>query len=487
MTVTSTSLYLVGLTFLAYFCISIYDSYSIKNVDDFFLVGRQLSSSGFVLNAVGTNYSFLTAVFVLSFWGLTFGGGAWWSIVTFALSFFLFSIQRFSLAGEADFLKHGNTVHEFIGNRFSSRLLRVVTSLATSFAYLGYFIASIYVAATFFAPAVGVGVWPLVLLVATATIVYTTLGGFKSVVKTDIIQIILILVGSTVIFYAILSSDVSLVSVFERSLNAREFLQPERGFIYILALFLINGLWNFFAMDMWQRSISTGETESVIKGSLSSGVVWSLISIPAVLLGVFVGLAHQGGAIETPTALMQTFVGFLESSWAVALFYTSLVGALISSQDSNLAALAQTLYTDVWSPSSNRQPKNEGSNFSLSDARWTVVLSGSFGVGLLYAVVKLLDFNLVTFLLTFFSAQLILFPLVFIGTYTDNIRMPSGYAIASIVIGFIASFGFGLYSVVHPSLQFWVPLVGLSGSLLPLIAYAVKKLSSNQTATKPSQ
>jgi len=481
MTITTLSLYLIAFTFILYLSISIYDSYIIKDVDDFFLAGRQLSSSSFVLNSVGTNYSFLTAIFVLSFWGLTFGGGAWWSIVTFAISFFLFAIQKFSLAGQSDFLKHGNTVHEFIGNRFGSRVLRVIASLATSFAYLGYFIASVYVAASFFSPAVGVGVWPLVLFLALATIAYTTLGGFKSVVKTDSIQILLILIGSIVIFYAILSSDVSLGSVVERSLNAREFFQPERGFIYILALFLINGLWNFFAMDMWQRSISTGETESVIKGSLSSGVVWSLISVPAVLLGVFVGLAHQGGAIETPTALVQTFVGFLESSWAVALFYTSLVGALISSQDSNLAALAQTLYTDIWSASSDSQHKNDNSHFSLSDARWTVVLSGAFGVGLLYVVTTLLDFNLVTFLLTFFSAQLILFPLVFIGTYSGDIRMPSEYAIASIVVGFIAAFGFGLYSVVHPNLQFWVPIVGLIGALLPLIAYPLSLLSSKLT------
>jgi len=471
MSLTPLALSLIGATFLVYFLIAWYDSLAIESVDDFFLAGRKLSKGNFVLNAVGTNYSFLTVVFVLAFWGFAFGGGAWWSIITFALSFFLFAIQRFSLAGETEFLKDGNTVHEFIGNRFNSSLLRVVASLATSFAYLGYFIASIYIAASFFAPALGVSSWTLILFLAFATIVYTTLGGFKSVVKTDIIQFFLILLGSGLIFYAVVISDVSLGAVVERSLNANEFFRPERGLVYILALFLINGLWNFFAMDMWQRSISTGESESVVKGSLISGVVWSLIAIPAVMLGVFVVLAHQGAPIESPTALMQTFVGFLEASWASALFYTSLVGALISSQDSNLAALAQTIHTDVWAAIKPKIKNVTDFQFTLKDARWVVVLSGVFGVGLLYVITSLLEFDLVTFLLTFFSAQLILFPLVFIGVYKKEASLPSGHAMASIILGFLTAFGFGIYSVINPSLQFWVPIIGLGGAVLPLLVY----------------
>lgn len=447
----------VALPFILYLLISVTDYYSITDVDDYFLAGRNLSTTNFVVNASVTNYSFLTLVFVLGFWGYAYGSGAWWTIITMITGFVLFTIKAISPAGQPTFLREGSTLHEYLGATYDSQVLRVTTAMMTSVAYLGYFIASIYVAATFFAPVLNVGVWVLLAVIAAAIITYTVLGGYQSVVRTDDLQILFIVCGCLVITHTVLGAD--LTSIASQATAAQPFLQPARGIPYIISLFFLNGLWQLFAMDMWQRSIATSDSNQTIKGSLISGLVWTVIAIPVVIMGLFV--ATQGIDATTPTAVVNAFTDAVAAEWLVAVFYASLVGALISSQDSNLAALSQAIHTDVWSPTD--------SNASLRSARWTVALAGVIGVGFLYVVVAVLGFDLVTFLLTFFSTQLIVLPALLVKFIRDGDETPARYALWSVGLGFASAVVFGAVSLSNTAFQFLTPIISLGFAALPFL------------------
>jgi len=468
--------FLIGATFVAYGAIAVWDFFAVEDIDDFFLAGRSLWEGNFIANAVVTNYSFLTLVFVLSFWGYSYGSGAWWPIVTAVVGFFLFAWSKISLTGQDSFLRQGDTIHEFLGIRYGAEWLRPLASVPTAFAFLGYFISSIYLAAQYFGSLVGVGTWWVVLAVAGISVIYTALGGFMSVAKTDVLQFLLILVGTLVVFYTIGTANVSADVLTEQLFELDSFIRPDRGISYVLGLFVINGLWQFAAMDMWQRSLAVGDAKKVQRGALIAGLVFGIIAIPAILLGLLVGNVTSGGPLNNPTAVITAFTDSIPGVWWNGAFLTALVGALLSSQDSNLAALTQTLYVDVWKEYRDDNSTNSAVD-SLSQARILVAVSAVFGLIILYILTAKIGFDLISFLLTFFSAQVALLPSIFFALTSTRDFEPTIPAI-SISFGFIIAFALGLYSVAHPAWQFWTPLVGLTAAAIPFVWKFVNYLYS---------
>ncbi|MYD43547.1 MAG: hypothetical protein F4W90_06605 [Gammaproteobacteria bacterium] len=92
------------------------------------------------------------------------------------------------------------TVPEFLGARFASQSVRVITGLIIAMASLLYLIAIFKGAGNLFQVFLGIPYEAAVGLMLLVVLVYTTVGGFVSVVRTDVIQGVLMLIGSMVLF-----------------------------------------------------------------------------------------------------------------------------------------------------------------------------------------------------------------------------------------------------------------------------------------------
>ena len=92
------------------------------------------------------------------------------------------------------------TVPEFLAVRFSSETVRVMTGLIIALASLLYLIAIFKGAGNLFQVFLGIPYEAAVGLMFLVVLVYTSVGGFVSVVRTDVIQGVLMLVGSMVLF-----------------------------------------------------------------------------------------------------------------------------------------------------------------------------------------------------------------------------------------------------------------------------------------------
>ena len=92
------------------------------------------------------------------------------------------------------------TVPEFLGARFSSQTVRVVTGLIIGFASLLYLIAIFKGAGNLFQVFLGIPYEAAVGLMLLVVLVYTSVGGFVSVVRTDVIQGVFMLLGSMALF-----------------------------------------------------------------------------------------------------------------------------------------------------------------------------------------------------------------------------------------------------------------------------------------------
>lgn len=92
------------------------------------------------------------------------------------------------------------TVPEFLGARFASQSVRVITGLIIALASLLYLIAIFKGAGNLFQVFLGIPYETAVGLMLLVVLVYTSVGGFVSVVRTDVIQGALMLVGSMLLF-----------------------------------------------------------------------------------------------------------------------------------------------------------------------------------------------------------------------------------------------------------------------------------------------
>ena len=92
------------------------------------------------------------------------------------------------------------TVPEFLAARFSSQTVRVFTGLIIALASILYLIAIFKGAGNLFQVFLGIPYEAAVGLMLLVVLVYTSVGGFVSVVRTDVIQGIFMLIASVVLF-----------------------------------------------------------------------------------------------------------------------------------------------------------------------------------------------------------------------------------------------------------------------------------------------
>ena len=92
------------------------------------------------------------------------------------------------------------TVPDFLAVRFASPRLRVITGLVVVFSSLLYLIAIFKGAGNLFQVFLGIPYRSAVGLTLAIVMVYTSVGGFLSVVRTDVVQGILMVIGSLLIF-----------------------------------------------------------------------------------------------------------------------------------------------------------------------------------------------------------------------------------------------------------------------------------------------
>ena len=92
------------------------------------------------------------------------------------------------------------TVPEFLAVRFASQTVRVMTGLIIALASMLYLIAIFKGAGNLFQVFLGIPYEAAVGLMFLVVLVYTSVGGFVSVVRTDVIQGVLMLLGSMVLF-----------------------------------------------------------------------------------------------------------------------------------------------------------------------------------------------------------------------------------------------------------------------------------------------
>ena len=384
------------------------------------------------------------------------------------------------------------TLPEYYGQRFGQdvRILGAGVMALGGILNMGLFVK---VASLFIITLLGVEADPkvviglMVALVAVA-VVYTSFGGMRSVVATDVFQFVLLTIGVIAAIVAMLgvvpmSQVVEVVQQKKGAAGFDPFVNANFGLTYVMWMVLVAGV---VSSAIWPtaltRALLIKEDRDVTRTYLIASTIFMGRMILPALLGV-IAIAYFAGAgaghahtlashgrdadlVATPvmlgTALPGWFVGFL----AVAMF-----ASFMSTQDSYLFCWSSIIARDILGPLTGR---TEDAPFQKRATQIGIVLIALYEIywGLIYQGGEdIWDYLAVSGSIYFCSGIVLLAG----GLYWP--RATRRGAIAALLLGFSAIAALGPIKAALGLGDVSAPVIGFAAIGMSLFGFIVGSLT----------
>ena len=320
-----------------------------KGLADYYVGGRSMGGWMIGLSFFATYAS--TNSFV-GFSGQTYDWGLPWLLfIPTAVAFSLFSwivvaprLRSFTAAMDS------LTIPDFIGFRFGSTPARVCGALI------------VLVASFFYMTAVFKGIGNLlevflkipyelsIVLVFFVVMLYTVIGGFISVVKTDSVQGVVMILAAVVLFAGTVSAAGGLGAVSEvRAQPGGEALFTWGGGVAVPVLLgtMFAGLVKF-AVEPRQlsRFFALGDDKAIRTGMIVSTVTFAGVFTLLIPIGMYARRIFPTG-IDDTDLVVPRLLGEVFGPGTSAFLLVAMVAAAMSSLDSVLLVMASTAERDV--------------------------------------------------------------------------------------------------------------------------------------------
>lgn len=252
--------------------------------------------------------------------------------------------------------------------------------------YVGWLGAQLLGIGTILNLLTGINVTTGTVIGAAVVLIYTCAGGMWAVTLTDVVQVIIMVVG--LIF--LLPGTIDLAGGGEAILNA---LKPEdtlapvgaanfNDYVYYIGSWIIMGLGCMVGQDLIQRSLSSKNSSVAIASSMMSGFFYMLIGLIPITIGIAAriilpkyGITSEvmGDNLENQVLPRIAMLVMGKSCpLLLTIFIAALTAAIMSSADSSLLAGASLLCNNVMAP---LFPKMRAKGLLISTRIATVVLT----------------------------------------------------------------------------------------------------------------
>lgn len=341
-----------------YIVISIYIAYLSRsekqvNMEGYFLGSRKMNGFVSALSYSATTYS---AFMMVGLAGLTYRGGVGalgFEIIYFmGVSLVAFFGPRFWVVGK----KYGYvTPSEMLGDRYQDKKVAAIISIssciflipysAVQLAGVGYLLEGITNGTVSFTTGA--------IIATVLAIVYTYIAGIRSVMWTDSLQALVMILSSTLVVI-LLVNGLGGFSAFFGALQTTypdSLTVPGNGFFSFATFLSLTIPWIFFSLSNPQVSqrlympATLGSLRKMLLGFLIFGFIYTLVSViwgySAILL--FPGLENPD--IATPRLLSSHLVPPVLG----VIVMVSIMAAAISTIDSILLTLSSLFARDVYS------------------------------------------------------------------------------------------------------------------------------------------
>lgn len=305
--------------------------------EEFLLSGRKVTLPAFVATLVSTWYGGILGV---GEWSYQFGISQW---LILGAPFYIFSaIFAVYLAGKIR-LNKALTIPEAIANQYSERAGRIsalpifiLVSPAPYILMLGLifqFLIGGDAPFLFYAS-----------LVALFSVLYITIGGFGAVIRTDILQVILMYTGFIVLLIFAMAQFGGFGTLISALPSGHMDITGGHSLQYIIVWFFI-ALWTFVDPSFHQRSAAAESPETAKKGIFWSIAFWIVFDFLTCFAGLY-AYAILGGGLEQPVLAYPILADEILPLGVKGLFFLSLLATIMSTLDSYLFISGQTLGRD---------------------------------------------------------------------------------------------------------------------------------------------
>ena len=329
---------------LIYFLILIWISWKkgwqSDNEEEFLLSGRKVTIPAFVATLVSTWYGGILGVGEFSY---QFGISQW---LIFGVPFYLFSaLFAVYLAGKIRMNK-ALTIPEAIADRYSPLAGRIsalpIFILVSPAPY-------ILMMGVLFQFMIG-GDTPYLTyasLVALFSVLYITVGGFGAVIRTDMLQIILMFSGFAMLLLFAIAEFGGFGTLFSALPDPHKDFTGGFSWQYIIVWFFI-ALWTFVDPSFHQRAAAADSPETARNGIFISIGFWAFFDFLTCFTGLY-AFVILGSGLEEPVLSYPILADRLLPIGLKGLFFVTLLATIMSTLDSYLFISGQTLGRDFLS------------------------------------------------------------------------------------------------------------------------------------------
>ena len=344
---------LVFFYLLVTIAIGLWAAKRVKNTADFAIAGRHLPLVMIVTTTFATWFGSETVLGIpAKFIGGGLNGivedpfGAGTCLILVGL-FFAAKLYKMTLL----------TISDYYRERYG-RTVEVVCSLIIILSYLGWVSAQVTALGLVFnllsAGAISI---PAGMLLGTASILaYTLFGGMWSVAVTDFIQMIILVVGLSIIafFAAGQAGGADKVIALAASKDLFKFL-PEpslHDIVFFIAAAITMMLGSIPQQDVFQRVMSAKDVKAATRGPVIGGVCYILFAfVPMFLVtSALIIMPEQAAALikDDPQKVIPTLVMERMPFIMQVLFFGALLSALKSTASATLLAPSVTFVENIW-------------------------------------------------------------------------------------------------------------------------------------------
>jgi SSS family solute:Na+ symporter len=309
---------IIAIYFLGILSVGLISYFRIKSPADYYVAGK---NAGFTAVAGSLLATILGGSAILGTIELSWSKG--WPAVWFLFSAALGLIALVPLSKYVK--RFGNyTLPEMLGT-FYGKKAEIISAVIIPVAWTGIVAAQIIATAKILNELGIVSYNQGVILGGSVFIIYTLSGGQVSILKTDRIQAVLIIVGlATLVVFSLNKSSV----VQHPTFNVKALFNSTFTLTDLLILILTYSVTFVVGPDIYSR-IFCAKNEKTVKQSI---IVVALILIPVSFALTWLGLFSQISGSSGITG----FAEHLLPDWAFGLFIAAILSALMSSADTTL-------------------------------------------------------------------------------------------------------------------------------------------------------
>lgn len=332
------------------------------SISGYYLGGRRLGGL-----TIGVSFfaTFASTNSYIGHAGKGYEYGLPWLVMAFSLVLFTYISWRWigprtrRMAAIFDAL----TLPDYLAGRFLGAAdrerhpLRISSGVVIVFCSVLYLIAIFKGAGHLFALFFDISYEAAVMLALVIVVIYTSVGGFVSVVRTDVIQGCLMVVGAAMLFYFVTQAAGGVTSIGGLAKQPdRAFLFDWNGgipFVVLLGVALSGSLKLIVDPRQLSRFYALQDERAVKQGLWVAVIGLAIVQACLYPIGVYAHLLLDGVSdtdLIVPTLLNDASIFPL---WAADFLFVAIVAAAMSSIDSVLLVAASTGYKNVLAPYCN--------------------------------------------------------------------------------------------------------------------------------------